>query len=68
MAGFNERALGIFQSLIELNIFCSKDMEKMFNRPKKLENYRAYYEAYGNPHIGDLIKYQGWTESEQNMA
>jgi len=62
MAGFYERATGIFQSLTELNIFQAESVQKTYDKTAKLARFQEYYEQYELPKTGELILNTGWPD------
>ena len=62
MAGFNERGIGIFQSLVELNIFLPENMFKVHDKNARLKNFQEFYEQYELPKTGELIDHTGWPD------
>ena len=62
MSGFFERGVGIFQSLIELNMFLPNSLVGVYYKNLRLNKYQEYYESYEYPRVGELTKYQGWPD------
>lgn len=62
MAGFTERATGIFQSLAELNIFVPESAQKIHDKNLRMQKYQEYYEKYELPRTGELINHTGWPD------
>ena len=62
MSGFTERATGILQSLVEVNIFVPESLKFVYNKDLRFKKYQEYYEAYEYPRVGELIKHEGWAE------
>lgn len=62
MAGFTERAIGILQSLTELNIFMPANLQREHNKAVKMELFKQYHEKYELPRTGDLIDHTGWPD------
>ncbi len=62
MSGFNERAVGIFQSLVELNVFLPKNALAIQDKKARLEKFQEFYEQYELPRTGELLNCTGWPD------
>ena len=62
MAGFYERATGIFQSLTELNLFPSDGVKTIYDKTARLAKFQEYYEQYELPKTGELLVHTGWPD------